>query len=163
MISGYGKFFIGLLAGAMLAGGVAYSASVNNTPEGGYLLCANNKTRVVTFPSKLSCPSGTKPIEVAGAFGSSNNYAEESVEDSPTPATSKPTKNTSARCNLDYILQPNADVDAGVASCTPKELNNLIQQVEAVGNDPNLSLEQKSKAISILANLVNAIAKKVKK
>lgn len=163
MISGYGKFFVGLLAGAMLAGGVAYSATVNNTPEGGYLLCANNKTRVVTFPSKLSCPSGTKPIEVAGAFSASHDYAEESVEDSPTPATSKPTKNASARCNLDYLLQPNADVDAGVSSCSPKELSNLVQQVSAVDNDPNLSLEQKQKAISILASLVNAIAKKVKK
>ena len=163
MISGYGKFFIGLLAGAMLAGGVAYSATVNNTPEGGYLLCANSKTRVVTFPAKLSCPSGTKPIEVAGAFSGSNNFVEESVEDSPTPATSKPTKNASARCNLDYLLQPNADVDAGVASCTPKELNNLVQQISAVDDDPNLSIQQKQKAISILANLVNAIAKKVKK
>ena len=163
MISGYGKFFIGLLAGAMLAGGAAYSASVNNTPEGGYLLCANNKTRVVTFPSKLSCPSGTKPIEVAGAFSAFNNYSEQSDEDSPTPATSKPTKNPSARCNLDYLLQPNADVDAGIASCTSKELNNLVQHVSAVDNESNLSMEQKQKAISILAILVNAIAKKVKK
>jgi hypothetical protein len=162
VISGYGKFFMGLLVGAMLVGGVAYSTTVNNTPEGGYLLCANNKTRVVTFPSKLSCPSGTKPIEVAGAFSASNDYAEESVEDSPTPATSKPTKNASARCNLDYLLQPNADVDAGVASCTPKELNNLIQQVSAVDDNPNLSVEQKKKAISVLTILVNAIAKKSK-
>ncbi len=162
MISGYGKFFVGLLAGAMLAGGVAYSASVNNTPEGGYLLCANNKTRVVTFPSKLSCPSGTKPIEVAGAFSASNNFSEETGEDSPTPATSKPAKNTSVRCNLDYLLQPNADVDAGIASCTPKELNNLVQQVSAVDSDPNLSIAQKQKAILILTNLVIAIAKKGK-
>ena len=162
MISGYGKFFVGLLAGAMLAGGVAYSATVNNTPEGGYLLCANSKTRVVTFPAKLSCPSGTKPIEVAGAFSGSNNYAEGAIEDSPTPATSKPTKNASARCNLDYLLQPNADVDAGVASCTPKELNNLVQQISAVDDDPNLSVQQKQKAILILTNLVSAIAKKSK-
>jgi hypothetical protein len=162
VISGYGKFFMGLLVGAMLVGGVAYSTTVNNTPEGGYLLCANNKTRVVTFPSKLSCPSGTKPIEVAGAFSASNDYAEESVEDSPTPATSKPTKNASARCNLDYLLQPNADVDAGVASCTPKELNNLIQQVSAVDDNPNLSVEQKKKDISVLTIFVNAISKKSK-
>ena len=162
MIRGYGKFFIGLLVGAMLAGGVAYSATVNNTPEGGYLLCANNKTRVVTLPSKLICPSGTKPIEVAGALSASNNYVEESAEDSPTPATSKPTKNASVRCNLDYLLQPNADVDAGIASCSSKEINNLVQQVSAVDNDPNLSVEQKKKAISILAALVSLIAKKVK-
>ena len=162
MISGYGKFLIGLLAGAMLAGGVAYSASVNNTPEGGYLLCANNKTRVVTFPSKLSCPSGTKPIEVAGAIYGSNNYVGEPAEESPSPTTAKPTKNASARCNLDYLLQPNADVDAGIASCSSKEINNLVQQVSAVDNDPNLSVEQKKKAISILAALVSLIAKKVK-
>lgn len=163
MISGYGKFFVGLLVGAMLVGGVAYSATVNNTPEGGYLLCANSKTRVVTFPAKLSCPSGTKPIEVAGAFKTSSDYVEEPVEESSSPASAKPTKNANARCNLDYLLQSNADVDAGVASCTPKELNTLLQQVSAVDDDPNLSVQQKQKAILILTNLVSAIAKKVKK
>lgn len=163
MISGYGKFLIGLLAGTMLIGGVAFSANVNNTPEGGYLLCANNKTRVVTFPSKLSCPSGTKPLEVAGAFNNSNNIVEEQVEESSSPASTNPTKNSNARCNLDYLMQPNADVDAGVASCTSKELNNLFQQVSAAENDPNLTLQQKQKAISVLANIVSAIAKKVKK
>ena len=163
MIRGYGKFFIGLMVGILLAGGVAYSATVNNTPEGGYLLCANNKTRVVTFPSKLSCPSGTKPIEVAGAFAATDEIVDESGQESSAPTNSNPTKNANARCNIEYLLQPNADVEAGVASCTTKELNNLMQQVTAADNNPNLSSEQKQKAISILANIVNAIAKKVKK
>ena len=163
MIRGYGKFFIGLMVGILLAGGVAYSATVNNTPEGGYLLCANNKTRVVTFPSKLSCPSGTKPIEVVGALAVTDEIVDESGQESPAPTNSNPTKNANARCNIEYLLQPNADVEAGVASCTTKELNNLMQQVTAADNNPNLSSEQKQKAISILANIVSAIAKKVKK
>ena len=36
----------------------------DNTPENGYLLCANFKTKAVTFPNKLSCPSGTKALDL---------------------------------------------------------------------------------------------------
>ena len=161
-ISGLGKFLSGLLAGVLLTGGIAYSATVNNTPEGGYLLCANTKTRAVTFPVKLSCPSGTKALEVAGALSAPSDYVDEPVDQVSATPTAKPTKNASAKCNIDYLLQPNADVDAGIASCTSKELNNLIQQVTSIENDPNISVEQKKKAISILTGLVVAISKKVK-
>ncbi len=162
-MSGYGKFLIGLLVGAMLTGGIAYSATVNNTPEGGYLLCANNKTRVVTFPSKLSCPTGTKAIEVAGAFSSAGDFNSEPSEEVGTPPNPKTTKGSNARCSLDYLLQPDSDVEAGTASCTSKELNALIQQISAIDTDPSLSLAQKQKAIGILASLVSAISKKTKK
>jgi hypothetical protein len=49
---------------------VAYNKYVSdNTPEGGYLLCANNKTKAVTFPNKLSCPSGTTALDLGGVAG----------------------------------------------------------------------------------------------
>ena len=51
------KFLAGVLAGAVLFSGsaVAYNSYISdNTPEGGYLLCANTKTKVVTFPNKAS-------------------------------------------------------------------------------------------------------------
>ena len=161
-ISSLGKFLSGLLAGVLLAGGVAYSATVNNTPEGGYLLCANIKTRAVTFPVKLSCPSGTKALEVAGVLSTPNDFVEEPIDEVSATPSAKSTKNASAKCNMDYLLQPNSDVDAGIASCTSKELNNLLQQVSSIENDPNISIEQKKKAMSILTGLVVAIQKKVK-
>jgi hypothetical protein len=61
------KFLAGVLAGAVLFSGsaVAYNSYISdNTPEGGYLLCANTKTKAVTFPNKLSCPSGTTPLDM---------------------------------------------------------------------------------------------------
>ncbi len=36
----------------------------DNTPKGGFLLCANNKTKAVIFPNKLTCPSGTIPLDL---------------------------------------------------------------------------------------------------
>ncbi len=70
--SGISRFVAGLFAGAVLFSGsaVAYNSYVSdNTPEGGYLLCANNKTKAVTFPNKLSCPSGTTALDLGGVAG----------------------------------------------------------------------------------------------
>ena len=56
------KLIIGIVIGAVAFGGTAIAYSnftSDNTPEGGYLLCANSKTKAVTFPNKLSCPPGT--------------------------------------------------------------------------------------------------------
>lgn len=65
--SGLGKFAIGVISGAVLFSGsaVAYNSYISdNTPEGGYLLCANAKTKSVTYPNRLSCPSGTIPLDL---------------------------------------------------------------------------------------------------
>lgn len=66
-MSGRLRFTAGLAIGLALVGSTAYSLSVNNTPEGGYLLCANKKTKVLTYSGKLSCPSGTTPLEMGAA------------------------------------------------------------------------------------------------
>ncbi len=61
------KVLSGFIAGAVLFSGtaVAYSKyTSDNTPEGGYLLCANSKTKVVTFPNKLNCPTGTVALDL---------------------------------------------------------------------------------------------------
>ena len=70
--SGSGKFFFGVIVGAILfsSSAIAYNQyAADNTPENGYLLCANLKTKVVTFPNKLSCPSGTKALDMGAAAG----------------------------------------------------------------------------------------------
>jgi len=62
------KFISGLVIGLVLAGGTAYSANLFNTPETGYLLCINKKTKAVTYPATQKCPTGTNRL-VLGAKG----------------------------------------------------------------------------------------------
>lgn len=71
-LSGTGKFLTGLISGALLFSGPAIALNnyvSDNTPENGYLLCANNKTKAVTFPNKLSCPSGTTALDLGAVTG----------------------------------------------------------------------------------------------
>lgn len=66
------KFPAGILVGIMAFSGsaVAYENYVSdNTPANGYLLCANNKTKAVTFPNKLTCPTGTKALDMGAVTG----------------------------------------------------------------------------------------------
>jgi|688.fasta_scaffold365250_1 hypothetical protein len=62
------RFIAGFVLGSLVFGTAAYSVNVDNTAEGGYLICYNTKTKVLTFPGKLTCPSGTKGLEL-GAQG----------------------------------------------------------------------------------------------
>jgi hypothetical protein len=70
--SGTSKFIAGLVVGAVLFSGPAIAINnlvSDNTPENGYLLCANLKTKAVTFPNKLTCPSGTKALDMGAVTG----------------------------------------------------------------------------------------------
>jgi hypothetical protein len=63
-----GRFIIGLIVGMVLTGSIAYSANILNTPQTGYLLCVNQKTKIVTYPATQKCPSGTSRL-ILGAQG----------------------------------------------------------------------------------------------
>jgi hypothetical protein len=70
--SGTSKFLAGVIVGAILFSGSAIALNdyvSDNTAENGYLLCANLKTKAVTFPNKLSCPSGTKALDMGAVTG----------------------------------------------------------------------------------------------
>jgi hypothetical protein len=70
--SGVSKFAAGVVAGTVLFSGPAIAINKyvsDNSAKKGYLLCANNKTKAVTFPNKLSCPSGTKALDMGAATG----------------------------------------------------------------------------------------------
>jgi hypothetical protein len=72
LASSASKFLAGLTVGAVLFSGSAFAYNYyvsDNTPEGGYILCANNKTKAVTFPNKLSCPAGTTVLDMGAAIG----------------------------------------------------------------------------------------------
>ena len=58
-----------LLVLALIVGGVgAQAAGVLNSPSGGYLVCVNSKTNVVTYPGTSDCSKGSKKL-VLGAQG----------------------------------------------------------------------------------------------
>jgi hypothetical protein len=62
------KFLLLLISTLVLASGTAIGATLFNTPEGGYLLCVNKSTKVVTYPESQKCPTGFKRL-VLGARG----------------------------------------------------------------------------------------------
>ena len=71
-LSGTSKFIAGVIVGAVFFSGSAIALNnyvSDNTPENGYLLCANLKTKAVTFPNKLTCPSGTKALDMGAVTG----------------------------------------------------------------------------------------------
>jgi hypothetical protein len=63
------KFSVFLLVLALIVGGVgAQATGLLNTASGGYLVCVNLKTKVVTHPGTSTCPKGNKKL-VLGAQG----------------------------------------------------------------------------------------------
>ena len=69
---GKARFTIGFIVGSIVFGSSAFAATTilaTNTPSGGYLLCFNSKTKAVTFPGTLSCPTGTKALDLGASRG----------------------------------------------------------------------------------------------
>ena len=63
------KSSVFLLVLALIVGGVgAQATGLLNTRSGGYLVCVNSTTKVVTHPGTSSCPKGSKKL-VLGAQG----------------------------------------------------------------------------------------------
>lgn len=63
------RLILGLSVMVLIAGGIAAQASgVLNTPSGGYIVCVDSKTKVVTHPGTTSCAKGSKKL-VLGAQG----------------------------------------------------------------------------------------------
>jgi hypothetical protein len=58
-----------LLILALIMSGIgAQAAGVLNSPSGGYLVCVNSKTKVISHPGATKCPNGSKKL-VLGAQG----------------------------------------------------------------------------------------------
>ena len=58
-----------LLTLALIVGGIgAQATGILNTPSGGYLVCVNSSTKIVTHPGTSTCPKGSKKL-VLGAQG----------------------------------------------------------------------------------------------
>jgi hypothetical protein len=149
---GWHKLLLGLVVGALLSSGAAYSLSVNNTSEGGYLLCYNVKTTAVTFPGKLSCPTGTKPLEVAGVYSTPVPGSPRSTRS----ATPKPSA-LSTKCTLAYLRSAGANIAGGIESCAGSQFTALLQELETSSSSSTSEIDKR-----ILTELTNAIQKKLK-
>lgn len=57
-----------VIAALFFVGVSAQASGILNTPVGGYLVCVNAKTKVVTHPGKSECPKGNRKL-VLGAQG----------------------------------------------------------------------------------------------
>jgi hypothetical protein len=57
-----------LIAALIVCGVGAQATGILNTPSGGYLVCVNSSTKVVTHPGTSTCPKGSKRL-VLGAQG----------------------------------------------------------------------------------------------
>lgn len=79
------KILSSAIAAIVLIGGVGFASVLYNTPSSGYLLCVNNKTKVVTFPNAQTCPAGNTQL-VLGAQTTS-----EATNNSEVLGTTEPT------------------------------------------------------------------------
>lgn len=124
------RFISGFVIASLIFGFSAIAVNVNNTPEGGYLLCANNRTKVVTFPGSLKCPSGTTPIQVPG----NGNYISAPEESNPSPKSSPTGTNNntkgSSKCVLS-IIQANPKVISEIIPlCSSEQLKKLDSELK---------------------------------
>ena len=62
----------------MLVSTTAIALDASNTPETGYVLCVNKKTKVVTYPASLKCASTETKLLIGGQKQSSSSASESS-------------------------------------------------------------------------------------
>ena len=62
LLGKYRHLLIGVVAGMFLTASASYGVSVVNTPNTGYVICANSKTGVLSYTGKLLCLDGAKAL-----------------------------------------------------------------------------------------------------
>lgn len=104
--SGAGKFLTGIIVGAVVFSGSAIALNnyvSDNTPENGYLLCANIKTKAVTFPNKLSCPSGTTALDLGAVTGVEGPEGPQGLQGNTGPQGPQGPAGSSASINVGKV------------------------------------------------------------
>jgi len=71
-----------LVLSIMLVSTTAIALDASNTPETGYVLCVNKKTKVVTYPAALNCSSSETKLLIAGQKQSSQGASGSSSAES---------------------------------------------------------------------------------
>jgi hypothetical protein len=106
------KILSSAIAAIVLIGGVGFASVLYNTPSSGYLLCVNNKTKVVTFPNAQTCPAGNTQL-VLGAQTTS-----EATNNSEILGTTEPTIISNSIVSSAASAATIASVAATVAAAT---------------------------------------------
>ena len=72
-----------LVLSIMLVSTTAIALDANNSPETGYILCVNKKTKAVTYPASLNCSSSETKLLIGGqkqiSQGASGSTSVESI------------------------------------------------------------------------------------
>ena len=68
-----------LVLSIMLVSTTAIALDASNTPETGYVLCVNKKTKAVTYPASLNCSSSETKLLIAGQKQSSQSASGSSL------------------------------------------------------------------------------------
>ena len=61
-----------LILAIMLVSSTAIALDASNTPESGYVLCVNKKTKAVTYPASLNCATSETKLLIGGQRQSSS-------------------------------------------------------------------------------------------
>jgi hypothetical protein len=61
-----------LILSILLVSSTAIALDASNTPESGYVLCVNKKTKAVTYPASLNCASSETKLLIGGQRQSSS-------------------------------------------------------------------------------------------
>ena len=132
------RFIAGFLIASLLFTAGAVAVNVNNTPQGGYLLCANTKTKAVIFPGTLKCPNGTKEIFVPGSnMVTSDNSENTSNNSSSNQSNGKGNLN----CNLTYLQNNPNQIETIVPQCSNIELSKLQNDLSKYDQDFQLRIQ----------------------
>jgi hypothetical protein len=116
-LTGVSRFIVGTLVGGLIFSGSAFAYSnyaADNTPDGGYLLCANSKTKAVTFPNKLKCPQGSLALDLGSVQGALGPVG-------PAGPQGSPGKDASKSSGYLVTLKPQ-DVIASIAAKSDKTI-----------------------------------------
>ncbi len=71
-----------LVLSIMLVSTTAIALDASNTPETGYVLCVNKKTKAVTYPASVNCSSSETKLLIAGQKQSSQSASGSSSTES---------------------------------------------------------------------------------
>ena len=62
------KYLVGAVAFGLFMGSAAIASGVINSPETGYTMCVDSKTKMISHPGTSKCPKGTTSL-ILGAKG----------------------------------------------------------------------------------------------
>lgn len=156
------RFIAGFLFASLIFTVGAVAVNVNNTPQGGYLLCANTKTKAVTFPGTLKCPTGTQEILIPGSNNVNSMDSENTSDNSTSQQNTSKTGKGSPNCTLNYLQANPGELNSILNQCSSTQINTLINQITNTQNDLQLAIKKEQDKLVELQKIASDKANKAK-